>query len=114
MENAQETIDGGLPTLIIAIDELVAAAASNDEQRLAAANAAVMAFLENPPTETEPSITGYYTALANALLFVNEIEIAELRRAELPLPMLLVSVRKRWSHNRCGFSYSCVAGRATV
>jgi len=52
----------------------------------------------------------YYSALANALLFVNEIELAELRRADISIDLLLVSVRKRWSHGRCGFSYSCVAG----
>lgn len=56
------------------------------------------------------AFNSFYAALANALLFVNEIELAELRRADLKITDLLVSVRKRWSHHQVGFTYSVVAG----
>lgn len=63
-----------------------------------------------PLSPPRHAFNDFYAALANALLFVNGLELAELRRAELRIEDLLVSVRKRWSHERQGFTYSVVAG----
>jgi hypothetical protein len=52
----------------------------------------------------------YYLALANALLFVSDIELAEIKRADLKLRDLLVSIRARWSQHQHRFTYSVVAG----
>jgi hypothetical protein len=52
----------------------------------------------------------YYLALANALLFVSEEELVEIRRAKLSIRDLLISIRARWSHHQHTFNYSVIAG----
>jgi hypothetical protein len=52
----------------------------------------------------------YYLALANALLFVSEEELVEIRRAKLSIRDLLISIRARWSHHQHAFNYSVIAG----
>jgi hypothetical protein len=68
------------------------------------------------PNKWEPlapprhSFGTYYLALANALLFVSDVELSEIRRANLQLRDLLVSIRTRWSQHQHRFTYSVVAG----
>lgn len=83
----------------------------------AAGTAELMQALANfGPDTWEPlspvrhSYSDFYAALANALLFVNEPELTELRRVGLRINDLLVSVRKRWSHHQQSFTYSVMAG----